>query len=1177
MTKLIITEQAFHYGCKGNIYKDSVQVIGAKADFETIADCNQPLRKVFKNNSSEADRVHWDFGVKDTTYDTSTVYNPAFIYPKKDNYLATLTVQNSRSNCPANSSSLSIEIKLIKANIAASSKEGCAPFNLKLNDKSVDAVNYKYDFANVDQTSSKDPNPNFIFSKGGLFKGQLIVNDKFGCADTLKIDSINVHTLTAGFEATRKLFCQDSTLSFRDKSTAINDSIVSKVWTIGDKSIKDSSIVNVLLDQNKTPSIKINLTTSHGCTAESSQKLIVNKLSATATSDTLTYIRDSILFVPKISGEWTSLVWDFGDGTQSNKVNTYHTFKNNAIYKTSLLVKDDTSGCSFKLDSAVRVVVGSPKADFLFLGGGLNCKPYVAKFDNKSLNAIKFKWDFGDQTNGSAEKQASHLYTLQGVYSVRLIASSTPGCTDTSFQISAVRVQGPLIKISTKADPVNCVPATTLVNTTMTGVQNALIDWGDGKQDSLANPNGSLVLKHTFKSAGEFLPVLVAQDTNLCIDFALVDTFKVHEIHAGFKVSDTSFCGLNSSVGFIDNSFASDKISKVMFRIKGNTLDTVMNTIPTNFSIPSSGQYSVTHLVANQFCSDTLINKKAFSVYPRPSARIVSSQSSYCLGDTIHLINRSRSVEVLINDITWEFNGLQSKKDSFNVVLKNNGMKTVSLIVKNEPGCKDTAVLDLAVKASVFAITPVDTTLCAGSKATLRASLINPVVGMHYSWNKDSVVLCTDCLTYQYRPTSNETFSFKVTDPGGCSNIYTETVKIFANNIGNLGITKDTTICAGELVPMIVDAKDNLYVYHWDSTAKGLSCYEHCRNPIAHPEVSTQYRVLVMNEIGCEKTDSVFIKVKPKEVFDLGTDHTICKGDSFKIEVPGLTNVNWSGASGISCTNCNNPVIRPLGNLSKYILKGFKNLCPVTDSITFKILSGDIIQGSPDTTVCIGSLVNLKTNYNKISWSPTLYLSDPALNNPVAKPDKTILYRAGYSEDLCTITDTIRINVIKNTDITVSNRTVCPGQPFTLTANGEADKYNWIGENIISDKTQSSVKVKATKSGIYQVIAQNKTCVPDTGIIQVNVIDFISLDDSITYHVQANLQFQLNKMLVTPKQYKYQWSPSGFLSCKDCKDPIFLGDKNVDYQFTVTDPPTGCSLDQKIKIEINTKIISKAQ
>jgi Zn-dependent protease/chitodextrinase len=110
--------------------------------------------------------------------------------------------------------------------------------------------------------------------------------------------------------------------------------------------------------------------------------------------------------------------WDFGDGTTSDRQNPTHTYMANGEYPVSLTVTNQY-GSDTKTVKSFIAVGNPPSADFtasLYEG----TLPLSVMFTDKSANSpTAWQWDFGDGIT-STEKNPSHTYTRQGVYTVRL-------------------------------------------------------------------------------------------------------------------------------------------------------------------------------------------------------------------------------------------------------------------------------------------------------------------------------------------------------------------------------------------------------------------------------------------------------------------------------------------------------------------------------------------------------------------------------------------------------------------------------------------------------------------------------------------------------------------------------------------------------------------------------------
>lgn len=83
--------------------------------------------------------------------------------------------------------------------------------------------------------------------------------------------------------------------------------------------------------------------------------------------------------------------------------------------------------CDMQSDTLRVLVLPNPEADFTFVA---NCINNPSSFENISIEAETFHWDFGDDAV-STQTNPTHTYILEGDFDVQLIATSTFGCTDT--------------------------------------------------------------------------------------------------------------------------------------------------------------------------------------------------------------------------------------------------------------------------------------------------------------------------------------------------------------------------------------------------------------------------------------------------------------------------------------------------------------------------------------------------------------------------------------------------------------------------------------------------------------------------------------------------------------------------------------------------------------------------
>ena len=119
-------------------------------------------------------------------------------------------------------------------------------------------------------------------------------------------------------------------------------------------------------------------------------------------------------------------LWNFGDGYFSNEANPSHAFNKTGMFDVSISVTSSAYGNISSNTIANMVEIEStPEANFESskdISGNI-------KFSNKSKEAQKYNWDFGDGTT-SSELNPNHFYKNKGEFIVKLVATNNTGCSD---------------------------------------------------------------------------------------------------------------------------------------------------------------------------------------------------------------------------------------------------------------------------------------------------------------------------------------------------------------------------------------------------------------------------------------------------------------------------------------------------------------------------------------------------------------------------------------------------------------------------------------------------------------------------------------------------------------------------------------------------------------------------
>jgi gliding motility-associated-like protein len=223
-----------------------------------------------------------------------------------------------------------------------------------------------------------------------------------------------------------------------------------------------------------------------------------------------------------------------------------------------------------------------------------------------------------------------------------------------------------------------------------------------------------------------------------------------------------------------------------------------------------------------------------------------------------------------------------------------------------------------------------DTVICAGTSANLSATGAD-----NYSWQPASFLSCTNCSNPVSSSRNDISYYVKGSNTFGCEK--TDTIFITVKQPFRLtGLKVADSVCAGKSIQLNIEGAEN---YLW-LPADGLN-NNTIKNPVADPITSTTYKVIGYDSSNCFKdSTSIFIKVNTVPIVNAGADIIINSGRTVILTPQFSNDVTswlWQPATGLSCSNCPNPVASPAGSTSYTIQVTNSSGCSSTDEISIRV------------------------------------------------------------------------------------------------------------------------------------------------------------------------------------------------------------------------------------------------
>ncbi len=192
----------------------------------------------------------------------------------------------------------------------------------------------------------------------------------------------------------------------------------------------------------------------------------------------------------------------------------------------------------------------------------------------------------------------------------------------------------------------------------------------------------------------------------------------------------------------------------------------------------------------------------------------------------------------------------------------------------------------------------------------------------------------------------------------------------------------------------------------------------------------------------------------------------------------------WQPVTGLSCTNCPNPIIAPSNSIKYYL---YKQQCSAItkDSVVLKIYNTPVtILPLSNATICVGNTTTLSVDSNSFynyNWQPAIGLSCNNCALPIASPSLASTYTltksaCGFSNS-ATVNVSIKPNFTLTPQINLTNTITClyDTLKFTILNAPVANdiNYNWQPLTSFISTFTNTTKATIQNNSYYFVTISN--------------------------------------------------------------------------------------------------------
>jgi gliding motility-associated-like protein len=473
-------------------------------------------------------------------------------------------------------------------------------------------------------------------------------------------------------------------------------------------------------------------------------------------------------------------------------------------------------------------------------------------------------------------------------------------------------------------------------------------------------------------------------------------------------------------------------------------------------------------------------------------AEVIGSivDSNVCAGNQTLLYNITSFNNSAVDSVHWSSSdGYTDTTFNFNHTFPGPGVYNVELIVQNTANCIDTVTTTVEVFENPTASFGFDD-VCLGQTAVFNASssLLGNDTITNY-WYVNNDTLIGDTVTVYFNGPNNYQVDLIALTENGCSDTISQQFTVFNNPTANFTVAES---CIDDAVL-------------FDNTTASISSF-------------TQFGWYYNNQLIDTTLDLSYIFNTPGN-----NTMTLVAVDSFSSTV----------------------------------------FCDDTISINFFVHDLPITSYTADTIQCedVGFVIN---NFSTVSTGETLSYEWSIAGNPISTTPNlsTVINNAGVYPINLTVTSSFGCETDSTIDMYVMatpappvlsfNTPECPGDPFNLTATGEANStISWTGpNNYTSTLFNSTFPLDENEMGIYTAFLTSEYgCISDTTQIDATITYIMTFDDFDFPNVitpnsdQVNNELDLKSYFMTCDEFTlYIFNRWGNLVWEQSQDsPFFRG------------------------------------
>lgn len=1106
-TTFSVTITNANEGCEA-ILETTITVLGTPtADFGAQQECGS-LAYTFTNESTNADRYFWDFGVTNEVADTAITRNAVYTYPEAGTYTVTMIAIND-SGC-ADTISRVIEVENNEIQLVVDQDLTTCASEVTITPSATSSVIFTY----VDEIGNEiGSGTSFTLDVSGTRTITVVATDINGCKE-LQMITINGGPVDVTAPDT-VLACGLDEVNFGLVNNDPNDTL-SYVWS--PDSIFDPSTIN-----NAEP-------TFTGAFGDYDVSVIVtNQFSCADTFNIALIVLDDngtldFEWEPDCGGsniQFTSTgsmnfghLWDFGGLGTSTELNPDFTFPGPGQYLVTLSTQ---YGDSCIAATSQTIVVTDVVLQASATVGSFNCTENGVSIDllsdilNETNDTLIYNWTFSNGNPASSNEVNPTVFVDQsGDLMISLTVISEDSCT--SSYDTTINVQLPQVNV---ADEVTICPGdSTELNP---GFDPTLTyTWTPATSFDANTPNPVV------SEAGTYTVMVSTTAGDIsCPAFDTITVVIADSIELTLSGPDGNV--IPETVNNEVNQDGSDMLPEIF---------TCGEEVPVMANVEAGINVVWTDYNGNVLSND---NPAGFNPILRDTVIATASDQFGCMvADTVVIVNQQvdvvadpASAEVTVcatqdtflgvvnqdpNDtltFVWEANDIIiSPLDSAYVVVMPTaeGEVELNVTVTNQFGCDTMLVFTVTVDPFTSTTFPDTVNACFEQQTALNPGGV-AIDGYTYEWspmNGDFSNPANPVVNLN----ADQLYHVTITDPAtGCSETDSIQVIVAPDLMFEAASTQDTSLCfPGDVTFMTTHGPDVVVSWYdgFPFTPPALATADDYTISLTQDgEMITVYAEALDTITGCRDTLTFNADLQEFEPGTFPDTTNACFGEDTPINPNGTTNPNYTYTWEPNIGNDANPTVNLMEDMIFFVtVTDPQTTCFFTDSVFVSVSEEINFTATPmDTILCEpGTFTVFSTNDANAS---VVWYADPEL--------------------------TMEIGNGPTIDITVE-------------AEGTVTIYG------VATEPEFGCTEQLTVTASYDII--------DDGLPALNPQGCFNGDPVVLFPGGVNTN------------YVYTYSPADCVDTSDPDNPVYNCDESSEVTVTIQNPATGCSIDVPVQVDI---------